>query len=100
MHKQQKRYYKKIFRHLLDQCLWNAHVLFTQNSVAHSLKKVEHADFLCMTADRIFREYLPAEGEKSWTPGRRSTLDGDPERLRAGASIPMGQEGHVLPQYL
>lgn len=27
MHKQQKKYYKKIFRHLIEQCLWNAYVL-------------------------------------------------------------------------
>ena len=38
--------------------MWNAYVLFAQNNAANSLNKVEHADFLCMAADRIFREYM------------------------------------------
>ena len=82
MHKQQKRYYKQIFRHPLDQSLWNAFVLFSRNAAAQWKKKVEHADLLWMAADGIFCQYLPAEAKRSWTPGRRSTLDGNPERLR------------------
>jgi len=81
MRKQQKRYYKKIFRHLLDQCLWNAYVLFAENNAAQSSKKVEHADFLWMTVDGILRQYLP-QTDTPRRPGRRSTIDGDPERLR------------------
>jgi len=43
MRKQQKRYYKKTFRNLLEQCLWNAYVLFVQHSDRQ--RSVEHADF-------------------------------------------------------
>ena len=43
MRKQQKRYYEKTFRHLLEQCLWNACVLFVQHSDRQ--QSVEDADF-------------------------------------------------------
>jgi len=84
MRKQQKLYYKKIFRHLLEQCLWNAYVLFVQNN-AHATpkKKVEHADFVWMTVDRIFQEYLPSEKDERRMPGRRPVTGGNPERLRS-----------------
>ena len=41
MRKQQKRYYKKIFRHLLEQCMWNAYMLFVNNSDQHVSCKVQ-----------------------------------------------------------
>ena len=75
--KQQKRYYKKIFIHLLEQCLWNAFVLFGQNS--DHTPHIEHADFAWMTAERIFSEHLSAAAAR--TPGRRSASVGNPERL-------------------
>jgi len=40
--KQQKRYYKKIFYHLAEQCLWNAYVLHK----AYAEKAETHADFM------------------------------------------------------
>lgn len=64
MRKQQKRYYKKIFHHLLEHCLWNAYVLFLQHSDKQLSKpKVEHADFLWMMVDHIFTECLPRTDE-------------------------------------
>lgn len=75
MRKQQKRYYKKIFRHLLDQCLWNAYVLFAENNAAQSSKKVEHADFLWMTVDGILRQYLPQ------TDTHHGDLGADPQSM-------------------
>jgi len=75
--KQQKRYYKKIFRHLLEQCMWNAFVLFGQHS--ENATPIEHADFVSMTVDRIFAEHLTAAAAR--TPGRRSASVGNPERL-------------------
>ncbi|CAI9533890.1 unnamed protein product [Staurois parvus] len=53
MRKQQRKYYKKIFRHLLEQCLWNAYVLFHK----HSEKPVIHADFIWKLAECIFLKY-------------------------------------------
>ena len=77
MRKQQKHYYKKIFRHLLEQSLWNAFVLFVHNS--DHTPPVDHADFVWMTAERIFTQHLTAEAAR--TPGRRSASVGNPERL-------------------
>jgi len=80
MRKQQKRYYKKIFRHLLEQCLWNAYVLFVQhNQRTSTAKSVEHADFMWMAAERIFADHQTTESGR--TPGRRSAASGNPERL-------------------
>ena len=81
MGKHQKRYYKKIFRHLLEQCLWNSYILFLQNSDRHLSRNraVEHADFQLMLVDRIFTEHLTAENGKK--PGRRSLVQGNLERL-------------------
>ena len=42
--KQQKRYYKKIFRYLLEQCMWNTFVLFRQH--CDNATPIEHADFV------------------------------------------------------
>ncbi|CAI9576053.1 unnamed protein product, partial [Staurois parvus] len=50
MRKQQRKYYKKIFRHLLEQCLWNAYTLFRKNND----KPVLHADFIWKVAESIF----------------------------------------------
>lgn len=38
MRKQQKKYYKKIFRHFLDQCLFNAYV-YTKKTLMSIQKK-------------------------------------------------------------
>jgi len=82
MRKQQKRYYKKIFRHFLEQCLWNAYILFLENSdrQSSSSKAVEHADFQLMIVDRLFMEHMTVvtPGKK---PGRRSLVQGNLERL-------------------
>ena len=69
MRKQQKRYYKKIFRHLLEQCLWNAYILFQENSDSQSSnsKTLEHADFQLMVVDRVFTENLTVV-----TPGKKT----------------------------
>ena len=75
--KQQKRYYKKIFRHLLEQCMWNAFVLFRQHS--DNATPTEHASFVSMTVDRIFAEHMTVAAAR--TPGRRSASFGNPERL-------------------
>ena len=82
MRKQQKRYYKKVFRHFLEQCLWNAYILFLENSdrQSSSSKAVEHADFQLMIVDRLFMEHMTVvtPGKK---PGRRSLVQGNLERL-------------------
>ncbi|CAI9613685.1 unnamed protein product, partial [Staurois parvus] len=53
MRKQQRKYYKKIFRHLLEQCLWNAYILFRKNSD----KPVVHGDFIWNVAESIFLKH-------------------------------------------
>ncbi|XP_018417520.1 PREDICTED: growth/differentiation factor 11 [Nanorana parkeri] len=50
MRKQQKKYYKKIFRHLLKQCLWNAYILLKNQSD----KPVTHLDFIWKISEQIF----------------------------------------------
>jgi len=72
MRKQQKRYYKKIFRYLLEQCLWNAYILFLENSdrQSSSSRAVEHADFQLMIVDRLFMEHMTAV-----TPDKSQDVD-------------------------
>ncbi|PIO09390.1 hypothetical protein AB205_0104030, partial [Aquarana catesbeiana] len=50
MRKQQKKYYKKIFRNLLEQCLWNTYILHR----AGSDRPLVHADFIWKVAEQIF----------------------------------------------
>jgi len=75
MRKQQKKYYKKIFRHLIEQCLWNAYVLFKK----YVNKKLSHADFTWKLVEQILAEHkpsvLPARS------GRRCSTVVNPERL-------------------
>ncbi|CAI9590169.1 unnamed protein product, partial [Staurois parvus] len=53
MRKQQRKYYKKIFQYLLEQCLWNAYILFRKNSD----KPVVHMDFIWKVAESIFLKH-------------------------------------------
>lgn len=53
MRKQQKKYYKKIFRHLLDQCLFNAFVLYKK----YKSDQCEHLSFLTRLIIKIKEEH-------------------------------------------
>lgn len=75
MRKQQKKYYKKLFRHLIEQCLWNSYILFKK----YVNKNISHADFTWKLVSQILAEYQP-----SVTPartGRRCSTVVNPERL-------------------
>ncbi|XP_068089543.1 piggyBac transposable element-derived protein 4-like [Hyperolius riggenbachi] len=76
MRKQQKKYYKKIFRHLLEQCLWNAYVLFQRYSEQPGL----HADFVWRIVEAIMLKHQrpPLDVRR---PGRRAVGVVNPERL-------------------
>ncbi|CAI9556655.1 unnamed protein product [Staurois parvus] len=53
MRKQQRKYYKKIFWHLLEQCLWNAYIMFCKNSD----NLVVQVDFIWKAAEFIFLKH-------------------------------------------
>ncbi|XP_068097888.1 piggyBac transposable element-derived protein 4-like [Hyperolius riggenbachi] len=72
--KQQKKYYKKIFRHLLEQCLWNAYILYKQRSD----KLIVHADFIWKVCERICMKYQTSGDVRV---GRRASYLVNPERL-------------------
>ena len=52
--KQQKKYYLKIFRNLLEQCLFNSYVLVKK----YSTLKLDHAEFLLEVVERIVQKYM------------------------------------------
>ncbi|XP_068122042.1 piggyBac transposable element-derived protein 4-like [Hyperolius riggenbachi] len=64
--KQQRKYYKKIFRHLLEQCLWNAFVLYKK----HSERPIPHHDFVWQMCEAICAKHPPPESAR---PGRRAS---------------------------
>jgi Transposase IS4/DDE_Tnp_1-like zinc-ribbon len=73
--KQQKKYYIKIFRHLLEQSLWNSFVLYNQRRE----KKVTHAYFILELVEKLFTTFqLEREGQRT---GRRPPIRGNPQRL-------------------
>ncbi|XP_044151406.1 piggyBac transposable element-derived protein 4-like [Bufo gargarizans] len=76
MRKQQKKYYKKIFRHLLEQCLWNAYILYR----AKSDKPLVHSDFIWKVVERIFVNHQTPSVSVN-RPGRRAVDVVNPERL-------------------
>ncbi|XP_068117048.1 piggyBac transposable element-derived protein 4-like [Hyperolius riggenbachi] len=78
MRKQQKKYYKKIFRHLLEQCLWNSYVLFKKYSDQPGI----HADFIWKVVESIFvrHQSSPTAARR---PGRHGAGVVNPERLTA-----------------
>ena len=76
MRKQQNKYYKKIFRHLLEQCLWNAYILYKENTNIPLVR----SDFIWKVAEQIFIN-LPTPSVSANRPGRRSVDVGNPERL-------------------
>lgn len=49
---QQKKYYIKIFRQILNQCVWNAFVLFKKNGGAMS-----HLDFRLELVEQLAKTY-------------------------------------------
>lgn len=51
MRNQQKKFYKKIFRHLLDQCAFNAYVLYKK----YGDKDIEHLAFLIKVIVQIMK---------------------------------------------
>ncbi|XP_039620849.1 piggyBac transposable element-derived protein 4-like isoform X2 [Polypterus senegalus] len=75
MYKRQKKYYKKIFRHLLEQCLWNAFVLYKKTTD----KALSHADFTWKVVESILKKHQPSTS--SGMVGRRRTTCVNPERL-------------------
>lgn len=76
MRKQQKKYYKKIFRHLLEQCLWNAYILYR----AGSDRPLVHSDFIWKVAEQIFAKHQMPSVDAN-RPGRRAVGVANPERL-------------------
>lgn len=78
--KQQKKYCKKIFRHLLEQSLWNTFALYKK----YCNRKVKHADFILLICEKIFQKYLTSDlmPRKSGRPSyERSICDSTPLRL-------------------
>uniref|UniRef100_A0A8C5P8P0 PiggyBac transposable element-derived protein domain-containing protein n=1 Tax=Leptobrachium leishanense TaxID=445787 RepID=A0A8C5P8P0_9ANUR len=66
MRNQQKKYYKKTFRHLLEQCLWNAYILQKKGSDQSLL----HSDYIWKVAKCIFlHHHTPVAGSR---PGCRA----------------------------
>uniref|UniRef100_A0A8C5W7D9 PiggyBac transposable element-derived protein 4 n=1 Tax=Leptobrachium leishanense TaxID=445787 RepID=A0A8C5W7D9_9ANUR len=76
MRKQQKKFYKKIFRHLLEQCLWNAYILLNKKSD----KPVIHSDFIWKVAECIFVNHQTPSMAVN-RAGRRAVGIVNPERL-------------------
>ncbi|KAM5158092.1 piggyBac transposable element-derived protein 4 [Mantella aurantiaca] len=76
MRKQQKKYYKKIFRNLLEQCLWNAYILYRGKSD----KPLVHSDFIWKVAERIFVNHQTPSVAVNRS-GRRAVDIVNPERL-------------------
>lgn len=82
MRKQQKKYYKKIVRHLIDQCLFNAYVLYKK----YKNRNAEHLAFLVQVIEQIVKVNLPNLPPTGKSAGRkrieRSLLgDTTPARL-------------------
>ncbi|XP_035225123.1 piggyBac transposable element-derived protein 4-like [Stegodyphus dumicola] len=50
---QQRKYYKKIFRHLLDQAVWNAFVIYTKCGGLN-----RHLEFRLRLIERLIEEHL------------------------------------------
>ncbi|XP_068122221.1 piggyBac transposable element-derived protein 4-like [Hyperolius riggenbachi] len=72
--KQQKKYYKKIFRHLLEQSLWNSYILYKQRSE----RPITHADYIWRMCECICLRYQTATDART---GRRASYVVNPERL-------------------
>ncbi|XP_068107881.1 piggyBac transposable element-derived protein 4-like [Hyperolius riggenbachi] len=74
--KQQRKYYKKLFRHLLEQCLWNAFVLYKKRND----KPVPHHDFVWQICEAICVKHRSAQSVASRV-GRRASYVVNPARL-------------------
>lgn len=70
--KRGKKYYKKIFFHLLDICVWNSFILYQKNGGMKS-----HLDFRQKLVEEILNEYPVANRRKSGRP----RLQPGPSRL-------------------
>ncbi|XP_068122125.1 piggyBac transposable element-derived protein 4-like [Hyperolius riggenbachi] len=73
--KQQKKYYKNVFRHLLEQALWNAFILHKQRSE----RPGSHADFIWKLCETICLKYPTSSSDVR--VGRRASYVVNPERL-------------------
>jgi hypothetical protein len=56
MRGQQRKYYKKIFRHLLNQAVWNAFVLYKKKGGS-----LMHVDFRMRLVERLIEDSGPSE---------------------------------------
>ncbi|XP_068119862.1 piggyBac transposable element-derived protein 4-like [Hyperolius riggenbachi] len=73
--KQQKKYYKNFFRHLLEQSLWNAFILYKQRSD----RPGTHSDFIWKMCESICLKYQTSSADVRI--GRRASYVVNPERL-------------------
>ncbi|XP_068122175.1 piggyBac transposable element-derived protein 4-like [Hyperolius riggenbachi] len=73
--KQQKKYYKNFFRHLLEQSLWNAFILYKQRSD----RSGTHSDFIWKMCESICLKYQTSSADVRI--GRRASYVVNPERL-------------------
>lgn len=69
MRKQQKKYYKKIFRHLLEQCVWNAYVIYKKNG-----NSIEHRDFLWHLVRKIMEVHLHEKRGRNYPSSAENSL--------------------------
>jgi DDE_Tnp_1-like zinc-ribbon len=66
MRNQQKKYYKKIFRHLLDQCIWNSFVLHKK----YSDQRTKHVQFTLDLARQILKKYTKYNSRETLPPNK------------------------------
>ncbi|XP_072266447.1 piggyBac transposable element-derived protein 4-like [Pyxicephalus adspersus] len=53
MRKKHKKYNKKIFRHLVEQCLWNAYIFYTQKSD----RPGNHSDLILKVSESFVKNH-------------------------------------------
>ncbi|XP_068122252.1 piggyBac transposable element-derived protein 4-like [Hyperolius riggenbachi] len=74
--KQQRKYYKKIFRHLVEQCLWNSYVLYKKQND----RPLPHFDYILKVCEEICLQHQQPQSEAN-RPGRRASYVVNPVRL-------------------
>ncbi|XP_068089513.1 piggyBac transposable element-derived protein 4-like [Hyperolius riggenbachi] len=74
--KQQRKYYKKIFRHLVEQCLWNSYVLYKKQND----RPLPHFDYILKVCEEICLQHQQPQTEAN-RPGRRASYVVNPVRL-------------------
>lgn len=57
---QQRKYYKKVFRHLLDMAVWNSYVLYKKDG-----GKIRHVDFRLQLFEGLVKKYTTNECKAS-----------------------------------